>query len=203
MPGIDPTALGITFAATIIGLGVVIILARRPRRQPDGVEEDSAVPANATEMDCSVCGRALIFESHELTQLSPTEMALVVRVKPETVGRALSEYTCPHCDAAHCFAVDGPGPEWIGENLYEPQHGGGRCLECRKSLTIPPWTRGAHDERLSDVPDLRPDYGLTCPRCESVCCVECVDRASRGRTETGELVCPRCSRPPMNHFFHG
>ena len=130
------------------------------------------------------------------------EVALVVRSAPNVRTHSLAEYVCPYCGASHCFIVDGARPEWVGANLYTPETKTGRCQQCRKALHAPPWGVGQYDGRLKEAPFLRPDYGLVCPFCKSVICVECAERTSRNRTADGALICPRCHRQPVDRVFH-
>lgn len=159
-------------------------------------------PKGTVKTACSICQRELTFSLRDMRPLTSPEVALAVRGVPAAVGRALAEYVCPHCEAAYCFAVDAREPILVGINLYKPQTTGARCLQCRKLLEKPSWAPGVYDGRLAEAPNLSPNLGLVCPRCGAVCCVDCCRKATRGRTEQGALMCPRCSRYPMGKVFH-
>lgn len=163
---------------------------RTPKLEPETVQ-----------MTCSVCQRRLVFSRADLDPLSPPEMALVVRSHPHTLRRPLAEYVCPYCEAAHCFATDAPRVEWIGVNIYQPQNTSAQCCECRRVLARPPGGPSGTTQRVEEPAALPIDYGLKCPHCGSVCCVECCRKAARGRVTDGSFRCPRCFRKPVDRLY--
>ena len=186
-------------------IGLFVGLMFRPRRS-GGAEKPRRVDDKGRSKSgfiCGECHRELAFERRELVRLSPQETALVVRIYPHFQGRVLAEYVCPGCGASHYFVIDRSPIEWIGVDLYSPQVRTGNCFECRKHLAVPPWKPGLYDGRVDEAPEPASDYGLVCARCGAVVCVECVKRITRQRSRTGELICPRCSRRPVERFFHG
>jgi hypothetical protein len=188
-------SLPLLFAAC--GTGLVFFLMRFARGHGEKQQDK-----NTIELECSVCHRNLVFNTGELVSLSPAEMALTVSARPNTVGRKLAEYICPHCEAAHCFAVDVTPPVWLGANFCQPQGVVGHCTDCKRKLRNPTWALGRYDGKISEAPELLPDHGLTCTRCGTTCCVACIQRYSAGRSNEGELFCPRCSRQPIDKFYH-
>ena len=179
---------------------LVVLLGPSGERRP-------AAPARRgkrapLEMPCTVCQKPLISEQGELRALQGAEVGLVVRSKPEAVGRMIAEYVCPYCEAAHCFLVDARPPRWLGANFSQPQTKTTHCFECRKPLRTPPWPEHAYDGRLEEAPHLPPDLGLVCGRCQAVCCVACCTAATKHRTPDGSLLCPRCFRGPVDRVFH-
>ena len=129
-------------------------------------------------------------------------MALAVRMHPDLVGRPLAESVCPRCEAAHCFAVDETPPAWIGVNLYEPQAPASRCVNCGKTLTKPDRDHVTVRKGSGVAEGLEPGVGLKCSRCQSVCCVTCCQLFTRNRTQDGSLLCPRCTRGPVEEIFY-
>jgi len=180
-------------------LGPMLVLLSAQRRGRTAPKRS----AGTVQITCSVCREELVFQESELISLSPQERALVVRVKPDLVGKNLREYVCPHCEAGHCFVGERSRLRWVGANLYQPQAGTKCCFECRKPLVKPPWAVGAYDGRLEEAPVLAPDYGLVCSRCGAVCCVACCSKMARARTNETKWVCPRCFRYPIETVFHG
>jgi ssDNA-binding Zn-finger/Zn-ribbon topoisomerase 1 len=189
----------VPLAVGVGGAFVVVQLALHQRGPRSGRRGSRS---GTIDLPCSVCQKELVFTSSELTKLSGAEVALVVRSVPRARTRSVAEYVCPHCEASHYFLVDGAKPEWIGANLYTPETKTGRCQQCRKALHAPAWGQGQYDGRLKEAPFLRPDYGLVCPFCKSVICVECAERTSHNRTADGALICPRCHRQPVDRVFH-
>jgi hypothetical protein len=181
--------------------GVLLVLGGSAlrRRLPSRPRRSKHAPLETT---CSVCRKPLIFERGELRPLRGEEVGLVVRSHPDIVGRKLGEYTCPYCEAAHCFFIDVRPPQWLGANYAQPQTTSGHCQECRKPLRKPPWPEHAFDGRLQEAPQLAPDLGLICSRCHAVCCVSCCKDATRNRTPDGSFLCPRCFRGPVEAVFH-
>ena len=207
MPDLQSLALPVSALFAVFGAGVVLLLAARSRRSVAEIRQRkrpavSGKSGPAIEMECHVCQKQLVFHANELVALSGPEVALVSRAQPEVAGRALAEYVCPYYEAAHCFSVDTKTPQWLGVNLYVPQEKSARCGECGKLLRRPAWAAGAFDGRLNEAPDLLPEYGLVCPWCHAVCCVACCTNHTRKRTSDGSLLCPRCSRGPVDAVFH-
>lgn len=188
-------AVAIALLAAAVALAAWAWYALHRRRE-------SAPPLAPIEMTCTRCRRQLVFSPHELQPLSPTEMGLVVRTKPSVVRRPLADYTCPYCEAAHCFTIDGRQPEWVGVNLYQPSESSVDCFECRQPLKRVPGSSSGLTEKVDDVSALEPEMGLKCPRCHSICCVRCCRRASRGRMQDGSVLCPRCNRGPVNLLYY-
>lgn len=199
MNALPPIVIYATAAVAVLGTLVVVLLAVRQRRRSKNPAEDK----NTVEMACPICQRTLVIHRNQMIDLSGPEIALVVSEKPEIRGRGLAEYRCPHCDAAHCFLVDITPPQWLIANAFEPQAISTCCAECRKPVISPPWPEGQYDGRLEEAGDaLLPRHGLICPRCNAVCCVECCRKITRNRTPDGSLLCPRCSRGPVDKVFH-
>lgn len=197
--GVSDSVAGalILMAAALImgGSGLGWLLAKRAGRgAPRRARREVRV-----EMTCTVCQRPLVFDSSAVAVLTPAETALVVRVRPNLVGRRMGEYTCPYCEAAHCFTTDRARLEWVGVNLYQPQARTVHCFECRRILQRPPGRPGT---RLAEMPNPLPDYGLECPHCHAVCCVGCCRDYTRKRTKDGSLLCPRCSRGPVESLYY-
>jgi hypothetical protein len=184
-----------------IGTAVVIFLTARARANESKGSVRAIFATNSVQQQCNVCQKQMVIAPEQMTPLQSVEMALCVRAVPQLNGRKLAEYTCPYCDAVHCFTVDKRTPEWIGANLYSPQTKGTRCLNCSKPLRVAPWREGAYDKRLQEAP-LQPDYGLLCSRCDAVVCVECTLDATRNRTKDGSFICPRCFRSPVERTYH-
>ncbi|HOD51940.1 MAG TPA: hypothetical protein PKY01_02130 [Candidatus Hydrogenedentes bacterium] len=199
MAWLGPWILPITAAVAMAGTGVVVWLAWRIREDTDA--HAARARGHSLEFECTECQKILVVPREELTPLSGPEMGLVVASRPQLVGRKLSEYVCPHCNASHCFAVDASPPAWIGVNLYGPQTKSSNCLECRKRLRAPHWPADPQRDNVKNAPDLRPDYGLVCSRCGAVCCVACVAQYSRQDVRTEGARCPRCGRSPIEQVF--
>ncbi|MCC6698556.1 MAG: hypothetical protein IT365_23235 [Candidatus Hydrogenedentes bacterium] len=190
----------ITLATAALGIGMVVTWALRSRPSTPGAL--GVRGGGALQMPCTSCNRPLMIAREELIPLSKPEIALCVRVKPELSGMSLAEYVCPYCEASHCLAVTKRTIEWVGANLYSPHRGAARCMDCGKILRTPPWPRGAYDGRLKEAPNLLPDHGLVCSKCQAVVCVACTEKATRNRTKDGSYVCPRCSRSPVDRTYH-
>ena len=194
-------ALVIAIATAAAGTGIVVTWALRSRPAASGGV--SGRPGrNALQMPCTSCNRPLMIGREELVPLSKPEVALCVRVKPELTGKNLAEYVCPYCEASHCLSVTKRGLEWVGANLYSPHRGAARCMDCGKFLRTPPWPKGTYDGRLQEAPNLLPDHGLVCSKCQAIVCVDCTQRATRNRTKDGTFVCPRCFRSPVDKTYH-
>ena len=184
-----------------IGTVIVIVLTMRAKAQQTSKTVRGVYATNTVEQQCNVCQKQMVIPAADLVPLQSVEMALCVRTMPALMGRKLAEYTCPYCEAVHCFTVDKRTPEWVGANLYSPQTKGTRCLNCSKPLKIAPWGEGAYNKRLQEAP-LQPDYGLVCSKCDAVVCVACTVDATRNRTKDGTFVCPRCFRPYVDRTYH-
>lgn len=192
------TVIALTAAAAVLGTVIVLAATLGTRSPGRNARQDEAV-----EMACTICQQNLVIHRNQMAVLTGPEMALVVSVEPEIRGRDLAEYRCPHCDAAHCFAIDTAPPQWVVANAYEPQAMSTFCTECRKPIAKPSWPKGYYDGRFQDAGEkLLPRHGLVCPRCNAVCCVECCHTITRNRTPDGSLLCPRCSRGPVDKIFH-
>lgn len=183
--------------AAVVACGSLLLLALSTRRTG---HKTPASRQQAMEMECTICHKPLVFGSSELVALTPTEIALVVRLHPTLVGRKLFEYVCPYCDASHCFVAERQKYQWVGVNSYNPQAVTSNCMECGRALARPPWPKGLYDERLHEVTHMRDEYGLICSRCGARCCVGCCKKS----TPRAELpyLCPRCHRRPIEKFLH-
>jgi hypothetical protein len=179
-----------------------ITLFRRHRRGGRSRKKRSKKAPRVFEQTCSVCKREMVIHPEELSPMSPAEQALVVSARPAVVGRPLSEYNCPYCEAAHCFAMDVQPPDWLGVNFNVAQARADHCFECGRPLRAPEWGSGAYDGKLDEVPERHPDYGLVCRYCHSVCCMACCQKNSINRRADPTLACPRCFRHPMDRFYH-
>lgn len=186
----------VTISFALLGAAGVLVWARRRGRAGE-----VPPPRNAVQMPCSVCSHPLVIAREQLVPLSGPEMALVIRSMPGWVKRKLCEYECPHCSAAHVFAVDADPPAYLGTDIYTPHARGNRCMECGKNMARPAWPKGTYDGNLHD-PAVSTDHGLECQFCKSVFCLECAHRVSRQRKKDGTLFCPRCFRSPVVHVFH-
>ena len=199
-PSNETLLLAATALVGIAGFAGVLLWWMRQRR-PAGTAAPKAARSKTMEHPCENCGRTMIFAPGDLSPLSPSEVGLVVRTAPKWLGRKLAEIDCPYCGASHCFAVDRKPIQLAGCDLYTPQTGAGRCVDCRTPLGTPPWAAGTYDGRFEEVPELRPNFGLVCERCQAVCCVACCQKATRGRTKDGSLLCPRCFRGPLAKIY--
>lgn len=189
-----PAAAG--FGACLVVVLLILVLRARPKSPKKRALRGSF------QLTCNVCQHELVIETQDLQLLVGTDIGLAVRAIPKIVGRKLADYTCPYCEADHCFAIESGKPEWVGVNLYSPQSAGSQCLDCRKPLRRPPWPKGQYKGRPLEAPNPSPDYGMVCARCDSVCCVACVKKATRNRTTDGTLLCPRCHRSPVDEYFY-
>ena len=185
---------GVFAALAIAGL---LAWQRARRLRNEGV----APLREAVHMTCPTCQHPLVVSPLQMTPLSPAEIGLVVRGKPAWVKRKLADYECPHCSAAHVFAIDSVPPAYLGADLYTPHARGLHCMECHKTMQRPVWARGEYDKRLQEAP-LSMDHGLECQFCKAVFCYECAERTSRHKKKDGTLFCPRCHRYPVEHVFH-
>ncbi len=197
---LGPWILPITALVALAGAGLVLWLAWRVREETNPSRLQLGHD-DSLEFECSECQKLLLILPAELTRLSGPEMALVVGSRPNLVGRAVSDYVCPHCGASHCFAVDQVPPVWVGVNFYAPQARSHNCMECRKRLRVPAWPAHPESDHVANAQDLRPDYGLLCSRCGAICCVACVAQYSRQDVREEGARCPRCGRSPINTIF--
>lgn len=152
---------------------------------------------------CLVCGVTAEISPQNLIPLSSAEKALVVRERPGVVKLKLVEFSCPSCDASHCYSTTRNSMKFVGVNLYQGQHFQANCKECQKAITVPPWRKGAFDRNVARAPGNLSELGLQCKLCGAICCVDCCSDATRKRTADGTLLCPRCYRGPNDQFFHG
>ncbi|MBI2433679.1 MAG: hypothetical protein HYV26_12505 [Candidatus Hydrogenedentes bacterium] len=195
---IDFWILGATSVFFVVGL-VIVFWGGKLREK--GKSVGRAVVRNPVlESTCSICQRPMAFQTAELRPLQGVEVALVVSARADVTGHKLAEYTCPYCEAAHCFVLDRKGPRWLGANIMQPEVKASVCLECRKPLRRPPWPAEAYEGKLPNIPQISGDIGLVCQHCHAVCCVACCEKTTRGRA-AGALLCPRCFRAPINTVF--
>jgi len=194
--------VGVAIAVAVFGLVMFGLLwhAFSSRSVPAG--SFSRNRDGSFQMLCTVCSAASDVRADALVRLSSAEKALVVRERPYAVGRDLVEFVCPYCDASHCFGAARDSMELIGVNLYDAQQFQVQCKECRKSLDAPAWPPGMYDGRLEHAPGEVDRLGLVCPFCGATSCVQCCRTSTRSRTGDGSLLCPRCYRGPLDHFFH-
>ena len=186
----------------IVGTAVAVLAAWRVRiRTSPGCRKRSG--GDALQLECTVCGHDLFVAQDEVFLLPPVERGLAVTADAKLAGKALAEYDCPFCEAAHCFEVRGRTLRWVGTNLYQAQEKSSRCQECGKRLKPAPWPPDAHKGRPLDAPQFQDDFGLVCGFCRSVVCLACARRITRGRLPDGILMCPRCRRHPVDTFFRG
>lgn len=198
----DVEWVGAVAAVSVLGLIALGLLghAFSSRRKPAGsfaLNRDGSF-----QTVCAVCAAATEVRPDALIRLSPAEKALVVRERPAAVGKDLVEFVCPYCDASHCFSADRHAMELVGVNLYQGQQFQVQCKECRTALDLPPWPPGAYDGRVDSAPGDLDRLGLVCPFCGATSCVSCCRTSTRNRTGDGSLLCPRCYRGPLDHFFH-
>lgn len=187
--------------ALLIGL-VVLLLVHVMRRSVQDAghlvrNRDGSFPAI-----CAVCNAGTLVSTDMLVTLSSAEKALVVRERPIALGKNLVEFVCPCCDAAHCYIANMKSMEFVGVNLYQGQSFQTRCKECQKQLLAPPWPAGAYDGNWREAPGPADDFGMVCSQCDAISCLACCTSTTRNRTADGSLLCPRCYRGPMLHFYH-
>ena len=133
--------LPITLLFAIAGIGLILLISRHKRSG----SKSNRFKMGSVNMICSVCQAELSFTKKEMTDLPDVEIAMAVRAIPKIRRKKLAEYVCPHCEAAHCFIVEGIKPICVGTNLYVPQESGTRCINCHKHLKNPPWKPGEYD----------------------------------------------------------
>ena len=196
MPEVSALIVPVTIA--VAAAGVLVVLTPRLLRGASG----TTYGRGALEMACTVCQQPLVIPADALSKVSGSEMALIVRERPDAHGRALAEYRCPYCEALHIFAMGATQPAWLVTNPYESQAVSNHCAGCRQPLKRPPWPPGQYDGQAESAPGLEARHGLVCPRCGAVCCVACCRDATRNRTSDGSLLCPRCFRGPVNKLHH-
>lgn len=190
--------LALPIAIVILTVGILIVLTRRLMRSSRG----GIGPSKAIQMPCTVCQQSLVIAPGQLTVITGPEVALVVRETAGAEGHPLAGYRCPYCEAFHVFTMDANPPEWLIANPFEAQAVTNLCTECRAPLLRPPWPKGQHDGHLEEAEGLLPKHGLVCSRCGAVCCVACCQDSTRGRTQDGSLLCPRCFRGPVDKIHH-
>ena len=199
MTFVDPQLI-VPLIVILLLLGIMLVLSlsiRRFYKRTGRIRRTYAI-----EMPCTVCQSLLTLQSGELIPLTPPELGMVVCVHPELNGRKLAEYRCLHCDALHYFMIDVNPPLWVAENIYEPQSKKSTCSECRKPLKRPGWQEGLYDGRIEQAPNLEDSHGLVCSHCGAACCFKCCRFVTRNRTNDGSLLCPRCSRGPVDKVYH-
>lgn len=180
----------------LIGVGLSIwMIARAIATKPETTSQQH-------QLTCRICQQEVFFTRQQLRRLSPEEKALAVSAKPALIGKNLLDLECPHCRASLVFVSDASRTDWVGVNLFKPQNVSARCQECGAILQTPPWPPGAYDGHLEDAPELPEKIGLQCSRCQSVCCVTCCKRHARGHAHNVKLICPRCSRYPIDHLYY-
>jgi len=192
------TATYTSIALGVIGVIIVLLAAFRPPRRKG--PKPSHGPSIA--LSCSVCQRDMVFSPGDLQPLTPAELGLTVRARPEMRGKRLASYSCPYCESVHCFEVDGKKTEWMGANFYTPQLGGANCLECLKPVKAPPWPEGQYEGAINQAPNIPPNTGMKCSRCGAVVCFECANGVTRGSVKGPVYKCPRCSRVSIDRFFY-
>jgi hypothetical protein len=198
MTGISP----ISAALIVLSVGSLVVAVLTMRGFLTRRTSGAPAATKRLQFSCTICSRDLAIRRDDLRILSGPEMGLAVRADPQLAGRKLGEYACPNCEAAHCFTLDEKVPVWVGVNLYVPEQKGTRCLECRNPVRVPPWSPGQYDGNVASAPSMDRDYGLICPRCQSVVCVGCSEDHAQKHPDKGNLVCPRCHRGPIDRFFH-
>lgn len=201
----NSTSIPIWITAATIAFGAVgfaILLQWRKNR----LKRASGIPVGpgVLSLTCGSCQHELVIATQQMSDLSPAEVALVVRSRPHVAKRRLAEYDCPHCGSSHVFAVDVKPPQYVGADLYTPRSGGSRCMECGKALLRPGFAKGEYDNKIPEAP-IGMDHGLTCQFCKSTFCLECSESVSRKQRKTRDdvtLYCPRCFRKPVVNIFH-
>lgn len=192
------------FAATVsfAALGFAVLLRWNKGRAARAL---GVAPArDVINLRCGSCQHELVIATQQLAALSPAEVALVVRSRPQVAKRKLAEYDCPHCGSSHVFAVESTPPLYVGADLYTPRSGGSRCMECDKAMMRPGFAKGDFDGRIGEAP-IGTDHGLVCQFCKSTFCLECSERVSlkqRRKREDTTLYCPRCFRQPVINIYH-
>jgi len=153
-------------------------------------------------VSCPVCKHEFEVFPGSMRPLTNVEIGLAVSAMPHLLGKQFVECECPRCDAALCFEVQHDRLRLAGSNIYTAHDRPGLCQNCQRPLATPPWPAGAYDGKLKEGLDIGPGIGLVCGRCGARCCYSCVQKATRGRTNGGALICPRCSRSPVDKVFH-
>lgn len=196
MPPFGTLVIPITLA--VAAAGILIVLTPFVLRKANL----KGAAGKTLEMMCTVCQQNLVISLGGMETITGSEMALVVRECSAAEGQRLAGYRCPYCEAYHVFATDAVPPKWLVANPFEPQRASNHCSECRQPLLRPPWPQGQFDGRIAEAEGMLPKHGLVCPRCGSVCCLECCERTGRGRAEELSLMCPRCHRGPVDKIHH-
>lgn len=202
MPPLEQWILPATAVFAILAWSLVWRAVRRSREAPVAKAKVPALTRKRIQMPCPHCGKELSLASQELIRLSPAETGLAVSARPELMKHALSEYKCPHCQGELLFITDKRIPAYVGPHLTLERSSKALCQECRKRLKAPSWTADARSQGVRDRPDLDEDYGLVCSHCESITCVGCCRRTTRGRAPTSMFMCPRCFSYPIEELVH-
>ena len=192
--------LATTVAFGAMALALLLRWTQHRKLRATGALQDR----DTVTMTCGSCQHSLVIATQQLSQLSPAEVALVVRSLPHVAKRKLAEYDCPHCASAHVFIVESSPPLYVGADLYTPRTGGSRCMECGKAMQRPGFAKGAFDNKIPEAP-IGDDHGLVCQFCKSVFCRACtegVSRKQRRKREDTTLYCPRCFRQPVINIYH-
>jgi predicted RNA-binding Zn-ribbon protein involved in translation (DUF1610 family) len=193
-------ALPVTIAVLAVGLVIVVVWALRSPASghaavdsPPAARGGKKARGNTIHMPCNRCGHALEILTGKLERLSGVERALTVRSHPALAQREMAEFTCPNCEATHCFAREGSGWAWAGSNLYVPQASMAHCAECGKGIThlepVPEENAAFFDARA-----LGEQAGVRCARCDALVCVSCLLRRTHAYQPGASVICPRCGR---------
>jgi hypothetical protein len=167
-----------------------------------GEQKKKSIRKNGVDFSCPTCQQALFITRHSLQSITGVEAALVIQNLPKAPADHLAEQRCHACSSMLTFRIDEWPPVFLIANAIEGQRRSNNCVECRKPLVRPTWSRGEYDERIEAIPDIDPKLGLKCSRCDAVSCVACLENVTRNRTEDGSLLCPRCFRSPVNLVHH-
>ena len=192
-----PLTPAILATAAVAVTGVLAVAGAVLLRRGGGAKSKRAF-----KFQCPTCQASLNISAADWRPLEMFEMSLIVSVEPGAGGMDIVEYRCPNCEAAHYFSMLEKGPAYVTTNAFEPLKNTTCCIDCRRPFVRPTWPEGAYDGRVEEAPDLEDGHGLTCSRCGAACCVACVKKATRNRTEDGSFLCPRCHRGPVEAFFH-
>ncbi|MBI2426007.1 MAG: hypothetical protein HYV27_24495 [Candidatus Hydrogenedentes bacterium] len=191
----DPAVAGLLLSLLFAVAGVTGLLwgVRRRKRLSQG--------PGLSQVECTHCLEPMSIERRRLVALSPVEKGLVIRSKPEWVGKAMGEYVCPNCGSTHTFGIQGRKLTLLGTNFYEPQTISVQCSECRNRLEEPQWAPEGAQPSWQGVRERQPRVGVRCPFCRAVTCVSCCADYTRNRTADKSLKCPRCDRGPLTQYL--